>query len=140
MSASLRLLDIQTGSEKEITRNPWTAYTRYNSSTEGGRFLFADQTDGRFEFRALLPTGESQFLRAFPDNTFPPILGLQGNRIAYWVKSEGGVYALPGPSRRGDSQAGPHIPRRCRTAWLEFAGVVAGWPIPRYGALATRDQ
>jgi hypothetical protein len=85
--ASLRLLDIQTGSEREITRSPWTGYTLYNSSTEGGRFLYADQTEGRFEFRALLPTGESQLLRAFPDSTFPPILGVQGDRIAYWVKS-----------------------------------------------------
>jgi len=85
----LRLLDIQTGSEKEITRTPWTEYTRYNSSRDGGRFLFADHPKGKFEFRALLPNGESQLLRAFPDSTFPPILGVQGDRIAYWVKADG---------------------------------------------------
>ncbi|MBT8397528.1 MAG: hypothetical protein HKO65_09770 [Gemmatimonadetes bacterium] len=101
-SVSLQLLDIQTGSEKEITRTPWTDYTRYNSSREGGRFLYADHPEGLFEFRALLPSGESQLLRAFPDSTFPPILGVQGDRIAYWVGSaseEESTLNLAGPGR-----------------------------------------
>lgn len=92
---ALRLLDIQTESVKEITRTPWTPYNTlyYNilhrSSGEGGRFLYADHPEGSFEFRALLPSGESQLLRAFPDSTFPPIPGVQGERIAYWVNSNG---------------------------------------------------
>jgi dipeptidyl aminopeptidase/acylaminoacyl peptidase len=102
---ALRLLDIQTESVKEITRTPWTPYntlyyttlysntlhynTLHGSSREGGRFLYADHPEGSFEFRALLPSGESQLLRAFPDSTFPPIPGVQGERIAYWVNSNG---------------------------------------------------
>jgi Tol biopolymer transport system component len=28
-------------------------------------------------------------LRSFPDSVFPPIVGVLGDRVAYWVKSEG---------------------------------------------------
>ena len=102
---ALRLLDIQTGSEKEITRTPWTQYTLYNSSRDGERFLYADRLEGRFEFRALLPNGESQLLRAFPDSTFPPLLGVQGDRIAYWVKS--GRQSTLHLARDGEGEAKP---------------------------------
>jgi Tol biopolymer transport system component len=104
---SLRLLDIRTGSEKEITRTPWTDYTRYNSSTEGGRFLYADHPEGSFEFRALSPSGESQLLRAFPDSTFPPILAVQGERIAYWVGSESEGESTLYLARAGVEEAKP---------------------------------
>jgi Tol biopolymer transport system component len=86
---ALTLLDLQTGSKREITRTPWTNYTRYNSSRDGDRFLYAVRRQGRFEFRSISPGGESTLLRAFPDSVSPPILGVRGDRIAYWVESDG---------------------------------------------------
>jgi Tol biopolymer transport system component len=85
----LNLLDLKTGSEREITRTPWTSYTLYHSSRDGARFLYADHRDGRFEYRSAAPGEEPVFLRSFPDSVFPPIVGVQGDRVAYWVKSNG---------------------------------------------------
>lgn len=85
----LNLLDLETGGEREVTRTPWTSYTAYNESRSGDRFLYADRREGRFEFRSVAPDGESDLLRAFPDSVFPPIVGVRGERIAYWVASEG---------------------------------------------------
>lgn len=85
----LTLLDLQTGSGRGITRTPWTAYEAFNASQEGDRFLYAERREGRFEFRSMSPGGESHLLRAFPDSVFPPILGVRGDRIAYWVESDG---------------------------------------------------
>ncbi|MDP2957829.1 MAG: hypothetical protein Q8N53_15490 [Longimicrobiales bacterium] len=85
----LTLLDLQTGSEREITRTPWTDYEAFNSSQEGDRFLYAERRGGRFEFRSISLGGQSTLLRAFPDSVFPPILGVRGDRIAYWVESDG---------------------------------------------------
>jgi len=85
----LTILDLQTGSEREVTRTPWTDFTLYNSSREGDRFLYAERRGGRFEFRSISPGGESTLLRAFPDSVSPPVLGVRGDRIAYWVESEG---------------------------------------------------
>ncbi|HUX15250.1 MAG TPA: hypothetical protein VMW52_02190, partial [Phycisphaerae bacterium] len=86
--AVLRLLDLETGVEREITRTAWAGYTRYNPSRTSDRFLYAERQNGRFEFRAVDPKGESILLRAFPDSAFPPIIGVHGDRIAYWVASE----------------------------------------------------
>lgn len=79
---TLQLLDIQTGSEREITRTPWTSYTYYNSSTDGERFLYAERKEGRFEFRAVSPGGGSELLRAFPDDGFPPVWSPGGRYLA----------------------------------------------------------
>ena len=87
-SVALSILDLQTGSEREITRTPWRDYTLFNSSRDGDRFLYAERRQGRFEFRSVSPGGESSLLRAFPDSMSPPIVGVQGNRIAYWVESD----------------------------------------------------
>ncbi len=85
----LRILDLHTGSEREITRTPWVDYTRYNASRTEDRFLYAERKEGRFEFRAVDPEGGTTLLRAFPDTTFPPIIGVHGDRIAYWTDSDG---------------------------------------------------
>jgi hypothetical protein len=91
----LSLLDLQTGSEREVSRTPWLDYTFYNTSkTRDGRFLYAERKEGRFEFMALDPEGDPELLRAFPDTAFPPILGVQGDRIAYWTREEGGSSTL----------------------------------------------
>ena len=85
----LRILDLHTGSEREITRTPWVDYTRYNRSRTEDRFLYAERKEGRFEFRAVDPEGVATFLRAFPDTVFPvPLLiGVHGDRIAYWTRT-----------------------------------------------------
>ena len=89
-AAVLSLLDLQTGSEREVSRTPWTDYTYYNTSrTLDGRFLYAERKESRFEFMALDPEGDPELLRAFPDTAFPPILGVHGDRIAYWTREEG---------------------------------------------------
>jgi Tol biopolymer transport system component len=85
----LNLLDLKTGEEQEITRTPWTSYTLYHASRDGQRFLYADQRDGRFEYRSVAPGEEPVLLRSFPDSVFPPIVGVRGDRIAYWVKGNG---------------------------------------------------
>jgi Tol biopolymer transport system component len=84
----LSLLDLQTGSEREVSRTLWSDYTFYNTSrTLDGRFLYAERKEGRFEFMALDPEGDPELLRAFPDTVFPPILGVHGDRIAYWAET-----------------------------------------------------
>jgi Tol biopolymer transport system component len=85
----LKIVDIQTGSVREITRTPWSSYTAYHASQSGDRFLYAERNEGRFEFRAVHPEGESVLLRTFPDTAFPPIIGVGGERIAWWTASEG---------------------------------------------------
>lgn len=85
----LKILDLQSGSEREISRSPWDSFTHFNSSQSGDRFVYAERKGGRFEFRAVRPEGEPTLLRAFPDTAFPPIIGVHGDRIAWWVESEG---------------------------------------------------
>jgi hypothetical protein len=101
----LSLLDLQTGSEREVSRTPWADYTFYNTSrTLDGRFLYAERKEGRFEFMALDPEGDPELLRAFPDTVFPPILGVQGDRIAYWTREERGSSTLH-LARAGEDEA-----------------------------------
>ncbi|NJD66364.1 MAG: hypothetical protein FIB00_14190 [Chloroflexi bacterium] len=86
---TLSLLDLQTGSKREVTRTPWTDFTMFNSSRDGDRFLYAEHRAGRFEFRSLSPAGESHLVRAFPDSVPPPVLAVRGDRIAFWIEAEG---------------------------------------------------
>jgi len=83
----LKTLDLSTGDSRELTRTPWENYPLYNSSRRDERFLYAEQRDGRFEFRAVRPGEEPILLRSFPDSVFPPIIGVYGDRLAYWVTS-----------------------------------------------------
>jgi Tol biopolymer transport system component len=99
----LRILDVQSGLSREITRAPWVNYTRYNPSQSADRFLYAERRAGRFEFRAVHPEGEPVLLRAFPDTAFPPTIGVHGERIAYWVESDGRSTLYL--ARAGESQA-----------------------------------
>jgi len=85
----LKILNLSTGDSRELTRAPWENYTRYNASRDGENFLYAERKDGRFEFRSVHPDGEPVLLRSFPDSLFPPIMGVHGNRLAYWVASGG---------------------------------------------------
>lgn len=83
----LKILDLTSRSSRVISRSPWVEYNRYNSSRDGDHFLYADQKDGRFEFRSVHPEGDPVLLRSFPDSLFPPIIGVHGERVAYWVAS-----------------------------------------------------
>jgi len=86
---TLNILNLSTGDSRELTRTPWENYTRYNSSRRDDRFLYAEQKEGRFDFRAVRADEEPVLLRSFPDSLFPPIIAVHGNRLAYWVASGG---------------------------------------------------
>ena len=85
----LKILDLSTGDSRELTRTPWEGYPRYNSSRWDEKFLYAEKKDGRFDFRAVRAGEDPVLLRSFPDSVFPPIIGVDGDRLAFWVASGG---------------------------------------------------
>jgi Tol biopolymer transport system component len=108
----LTILDIQTGSEREITRTPWVDYTFYNTSRADGHFLYAERNGGRFEFRAVGPEGDPMLLRAFPDSAFPPIIGFHGDRIAYWTRVNDGSTLYLAQAGEDEALTVLHFPGR----------------------------
>lgn len=85
----LRVMNTESGRSRLLTRTPWTKFTYYHDSRVDDRFVYAERKEGRFDFRAVHPEGESVLLRSFPDSVFPPIVGVRGDRLAYWEASEG---------------------------------------------------
>jgi Tol biopolymer transport system component len=84
----LHIVSAGTGEARELTRKAWRGYTWYNASGAGDNFLYAERKDGRFDFFSVHPEREPVLLRSFPDSLFPPIIGVRGSQIAYWVPSE----------------------------------------------------
>jgi Tol biopolymer transport system component len=94
-----KILDIETGNVREITRALWDEYKRHNIVDGGDQFLYAEDHGDRLELRAIRPTGTSRLLRSFARNDFPNGFAVHGDRIAYTRRTgdETSLYlAVPG--------------------------------------------
>ncbi len=85
---SLKVLDLQHGESREISRNPLLSGSGEISGrggtfrTNGDEYLYVDRQGDGFELRAARPDGSSRLLRRFPVE-IPDLLAVHGDRIAY---------------------------------------------------------
>lgn len=79
----LKIVDLESGSSREVTRSNWRRYRTFDVTDDGESFVYAEKLEDRFEFRTVRPDGPSVLLRTFPGEDFPPLVGVHGDRIAY---------------------------------------------------------
>jgi Tol biopolymer transport system component len=82
-----KILDIETGAVREVSRTLWNGFVRYNLVDGGEQFLYAEDHGDRLELRAIRPTGPSRLLGSFAPDEFPDGFAAHGDRIAFTRRS-----------------------------------------------------
>lgn len=118
----MKILDIETGRTREVSRSLWLDYVRYNPLRSGDRFLYAEIRDDRYELRSVRPGERTRLLWSFPREDFPEGLAVHDDRIAF-TRQVGGETALY------IAVAGETKPHRVltRPGGISGAGVEGGW-------------
>lgn len=88
-TAVMRILDIETGRTREVSRSLWLDYVRYNPLRSGDQFLYAEIRSDRYELRSVRPGELTRLLWRFPREDFPEGLAVHGDRIAFTRESSG---------------------------------------------------
>jgi Tol biopolymer transport system component len=84
-----KILDLETGLAREVSRALWGDYVRHNLVDGGEQFLYAEDHGDLLELRAIRPTGLSRLLRSFAPEEFPNGFALHGDRMAFTRRSGG---------------------------------------------------
>ncbi|NIN71440.1 MAG: hypothetical protein GTO46_05825 [Gemmatimonadetes bacterium] len=82
---ALKLFDLESGETEIVTESPCRLRV-FPYAWDGDRYLYCVKSDGRHEYRASTPSGETRLLRSFPASDDPfavPSLAVHGERIAF---------------------------------------------------------
>jgi hypothetical protein len=104
-TATLKIIDLEDGSSREISRSAWGEFFKFNVAVDGEHFLYCDLRDDRYEFRTVHPEGSPRTLWSFSADEDPPAVGVRGDRIVF-TRVSGDSWTLY-VGRAGDEEAVP---------------------------------